>query len=277
MLEHSDTDLDLAALVVLDAKELSIPELPWQSLSRPDNLATGSKVFPIGYPEGNPWFKSIQPHLVSNVTNSLIRAEGNLVPGHSGGALVTEQGGIVGLVTRVDPLLGESTRIDRIVEKLTEWGYRVQLTFKPQASATTRPGRGGPDVEPSGGRGARLSVNSIRNFRPIDVSPAQLQVTFDYSYDGARGNVPGRGSDKVHLQACSLQSDGKQTPGTSCVISAPIRSTEGTQTIMIPMQFGSGSYTSSSVQVCLWAETGDIRRGEEIYCEKFEYSKRWTK
>lgn len=84
-------------------------------------------MFPIGYPGGNAWLMAVQPHVVSSVTANVIRAEGNLVDGHSGGALVTEDGGIVGLVSSIDAVLGESQRIDRVVEKLAERGYRVSL------------------------------------------------------------------------------------------------------------------------------------------------------
>jgi Trypsin-like peptidase domain/PASTA domain len=151
LLEDSDTTLDLAVLAVLDAAKLNVPDLKWQALTRPDSLVAGSKVFPIGYPAGNPWFKTLQPHLVSVVSSNVIRAEGNLVPGHSGGALVTEDGGIVGLVSSVDALTGESQRIDRVTEKLTEWGYRVSLTWKSTAATPSPPATpGNPPVVPTG-------------------------------------------------------------------------------------------------------------------------------
>jgi hypothetical protein len=138
VLEHGDVDLDLAVIAVPGASKLSTPEFAWQVLVSPQSLAPGNKVFPIGYPEATPWFMNIQAHLVSSVTNALIFTEGNLRPGHSGGALVTEQAGIVGLVTQVDPLVGQSTRIDRIRERLIEWSYSVQLTWKPEALPTPR-------------------------------------------------------------------------------------------------------------------------------------------
>lgn len=138
LLMDADVTLDLGVIAVPDAGRLRAPRFTWQALTRPDPLTRGTKVFPIGYPGGNAWLIAVQPHLVSAVTTSLIRAEGNLVDGHSGGALVTEDGGIVGLVSNVDPVIGESQRIDRVVEKLVEWGYPVSLTWKPASPAEPR-------------------------------------------------------------------------------------------------------------------------------------------
>jgi S1-C subfamily serine protease len=141
VLEHGDTMLDLAVIAVPEAGRLSLPKFAWQTLTRPESLTPReTRVFPIGYPGGNPWLIPAEAHTVNTVTTSVIRTEGNLAHGHSGGALVTEDGGIVGLVSIVDAVIGESQRIDRIVEKLTEWGYKVALTWK-EANAGTDKGR----------------------------------------------------------------------------------------------------------------------------------------
>jgi hypothetical protein len=145
VLEHGDTTLDLAVIAVPEAGRLSLPKFAWQVLTRPDTLIprkTG--VFPIGYPGGNAWLIPAQPHIVTAVTTSVIRTEGNLVDGHSGGALVTEDGGIVGLVSIVDAVIGESQRIDRLVDKLTEWGYKVALTWKAANTGTDQAGSADP-------------------------------------------------------------------------------------------------------------------------------------
>ena len=169
LLEHSDTTLDLAVLAVLDAAKLNVPDLKWQALTRPESLVAGSKVFPIGYPAGNPWFKTLQPHLVSVVNSNVIRAEGNLVPGHSGGALVTEDGGIVGLVSNVDALTGDSQRIDRLLEKLTEWGYRVSLTWKSTAASPSAPAApAAPTTPPAAPTGEVVTIRTSGSSRSYD-------------------------------------------------------------------------------------------------------------
>ena len=65
--------------------------------------------------------------------------------------------------------------------------------------------------------------------------------------------------------------------GTSCV-GAPISSPEGTETRIIQMQFGTGSYTSSKVRVCLQAAlAGPGQHPKEFFCETFNYSKNWRR
>jgi hypothetical protein len=135
LLERQDPDLDLAVLAVAPARELAIPDLAWAALSNPSALATGQKVFPIGFPAGMVWDKPQQHHLVHSVPLLQILSDGSFVAGHSGGALVTEEPAIVGMVSKAGSLRAESTRIDRVIDKLKEWGYPIELTFK--TSSTT--------------------------------------------------------------------------------------------------------------------------------------------
>lgn len=127
LLDHVDRDLDLAVLVVQGAGDLAIPELRWKSLGVPTELDQREEVVPVGYPSGTPWFVPVQPHLVAHVDARAVKTEGNLVPGNSGGALFTKDWRIVGLVSSVGALLGESTRIDLVINQLNEWNYPVQL------------------------------------------------------------------------------------------------------------------------------------------------------
>ena len=132
VLEHRDTDLDIAAISVFGGEELDIPELVWQSISQPDTLSVGEKLRPVGFPRGVPWFIPQQRHLFHSQTQRQIQSEGELDPGNSGGALVTEGWGIVGITTQADRPYNRSSRIDRVVEKLREWKFDVALT--PKAS-----------------------------------------------------------------------------------------------------------------------------------------------
>lgn len=131
-----DETLDLALLVISEASRLAVPPLPWAVLVRPDSLILGEKVIPVGNPLGDSWFVPRQPHLVARVNSQTIETEGELKHGHSGGALATEDWGIAGILRREGGLLGESTRIDLVVEQLNRWRYPVDATFK------TRPTKG---------------------------------------------------------------------------------------------------------------------------------------
>ena len=118
------------------ARGLSIPDLPWGAWGSPKALAPGSRAFPVGFPNAMQWFR---PQLASRRQHRHCAADsdrGEVFPGNSGGALVTEDWRLVGLVSNVNSLLAESSRIDRVIEKVTEWGYPVELTVR--ASSTGR-------------------------------------------------------------------------------------------------------------------------------------------
>jgi len=129
LLSNFDGDLDLAILSVPGARELEVPEFDWKILRRPSELQPGADVFPVGNPQGRPWFVPVQPHHVNRVDPQFINTEGNLVSGNSGGALFTDDWQLVGLVSTVDSLLGQSARIDLIMDRLKAWNYPVQLEF----------------------------------------------------------------------------------------------------------------------------------------------------
>jgi trypsin-like peptidase/PASTA domain-containing protein len=132
VLEHFDTGLDLAVVAVPEASKLGKPTFVWDAMTRPESLPQGAPVFPIGFPSGNAWFRTQLMLTVHRVNSAQIETEGTLLPGHSGGALVAQGGGIVGLVSNTDRLVGESQRIDRVVEKLREWRYPISLDWKPR-------------------------------------------------------------------------------------------------------------------------------------------------
>jgi TonB family protein len=152
VLEHKDTDLDIAVISVFGGQELDIPELAWQSISPPQTLSAGEKLRPVGFPRGVPWFIPQQRHLFHSQTQRQIQSEGELDPGNSGGALVTEGWGIVGITTQADRPYNRSSRIDRAVEKLREWKFDVALTTKVsipvEPTVKNEPARVLKDVQP---------------------------------------------------------------------------------------------------------------------------------
>jgi hypothetical protein len=146
LLDTFDANLDLAVLAVAGASGLAVPPLAWASIVTPESLVPGEPVVPIGYPGGMPWFVPRQTLVVSNVGPQAVQTEGNLVPGHSGGALATADWGIAGIVRNVGSVLGEASRIDLVVRRVRDWGYPVQATFRTRAPATSGAGgdAGGP-------------------------------------------------------------------------------------------------------------------------------------
>jgi hypothetical protein len=145
VLADGDVDLDLGMLAV-DAREVPNSDLAWAVLADPNALEPGAKVFPIGFPNAMPWFRPQQPQIINRVSAQHIHTEGQVFPGNSGGALVTEDWRLVGLVSNVSAVLAASTRMDRIVEKLQEWRYPVGLTLATSRTPT-QPKPTQPDAE----------------------------------------------------------------------------------------------------------------------------------
>jgi hypothetical protein len=172
LLTDADPVLDIAVLAVPGAGTLAVPELAWQALLSPDALEAGDRVFPLGYPSGEAWFVPRAPHFVSSVTGEAIRTEGDLVPGHSGGVLATETWDVAGIVSRVGSLLAQVSRIDRVVERLREWGYPVDVMFRDRPSAA-----GSSTCDVAGSLLTTLSIDPIKN------------ASWEKSYPGL---VPGR-------------------------------------------------------------------------------------
>jgi hypothetical protein len=134
-----DESLDLAVIRVPGASQLAIPKLPWASFLSEEALVNGEPVAPIGYPSGMPWFLPKQPHVISSVSPQVIRTEGALVSGYSGGALLTTDWGIAGLVLRTGTLLNDILPIDVALRRIRDWGHEIEATYKerPRASRST--------------------------------------------------------------------------------------------------------------------------------------------
>ena len=116
---------------------------------------------------------------------------------------------------------------------------------------------------------AATRPNDIRNFRAVDVSDTDLQVTVDYAYDGSRG----AGLRYIYMAAIALQSDGSQVPRTDFVgLGGPgeVRVGDGTTTMLIKKS-GSETYTSTAVRVCLVSN----EPYGQLLCKLFRYTKLW--
>ena len=128
---HGDPNLDLAVLVVADAAKrgFQICKFPLDHRLRyPDELTRGAEVFPVGYPNGVEWAMPIVADVLSEVRGELLTFQSNvLASGYSGGALLADDGTVVGLIRQDQPPFGRATHIDKVIEAVRAWGYPVSL------------------------------------------------------------------------------------------------------------------------------------------------------
>ena len=121
---HFDANLDIAVLILSNASSLAVPRLPFDRLGDSTKLARRDIVRAMGYP----WYVSPLDDRVSTLNNEAVRfASTSVRMGYSGGALFNDKWEIVGIMRTDQPPEGEAVRMDRVIEKLKEWGYPVQL------------------------------------------------------------------------------------------------------------------------------------------------------
>ena len=156
---HSDTTLDLAVLIVSKASELSVPALPFGMLGDSTQLAreTG-RVRAMGHPGGRDWFARPVPDVVAGGTADAVRFDAAWIgPGYSGGGLFNDKWQLVGMIRSDQPPEGEAVRIERVIERLKDWGYPVQLgagtkvTVVPKVEAPVEPVAGQTRVNAADG------------------------------------------------------------------------------------------------------------------------------
>lgn len=140
LLATYDEQLDLAVILVDKASELAIPPLPFNNVALASSLNKGDLVFPMGYPNRQPWSTRALPDAIASVQDGLRFDTNYLVPGNSGGALLTSNWRVAGLVTERSGGQGTAIPIERVMAKLRGWNYQVQ--WKPgEAVAAPVPSR----------------------------------------------------------------------------------------------------------------------------------------
>lgn len=135
VLSHFDRDLDLAVLSVAGIEGLGIEldGIPLQQLGSPDRLVRGDEVYSIGNPRGMAWQVNVNPDRISRKDVLNLAFESVLIAkGHSGGGLFNKNWALVGMITADQHPNGIALRIDRILEKMNEWGYPVALNAAPE-------------------------------------------------------------------------------------------------------------------------------------------------
>lgn len=127
LLETADDALDLAVLSVENLQGLSADHLVF------NRMAAGAPrvqqpVYFVGHGGSEIWHTRRAPDAISAVSGDTVRFQSAfLIPGDSGGALVSDGWRIIGML-RSDQA-GEATALSmhRILEKLREWNYPVAL------------------------------------------------------------------------------------------------------------------------------------------------------
>ncbi len=131
LLEHVDSNLDLAVLVVTYRMESDLKSLTLDQLGDSTSLKRGDTVHSIGNPRGQQWRVNVTPERVSDkVGDSIFFESGFIGPGHSGGALVNERWELVGMIKADEPPDGVAVNIRSMLDALSRWGYPVKLRIR---------------------------------------------------------------------------------------------------------------------------------------------------
>jgi formylglycine-generating enzyme required for sulfatase activity len=111
----ADTHKDLA---VIRAK-MGTAKLDFARVGDLQHLKQGSPLYAIGQPTGKAWGVTYAPGFLSNVFAWRLQLQSaHIQPGHSGAALVDQQGRIVGIVNDTDGTTATAFRIDRALDLL---------------------------------------------------------------------------------------------------------------------------------------------------------------
>jgi formylglycine-generating enzyme required for sulfatase activity len=132
-------DPDLAVLLVpeTDALRQSFEKLPFdlgivlRRSRSPLTLQQHDGLFTIGNPNGIPWYSApFDPDRVLTVKDDAIEfRSGFIAHGHSGGALLSQDWYLVGMITDDQAPGGRALRIDRVLDRLDDWGVAVDVAM----------------------------------------------------------------------------------------------------------------------------------------------------
>jgi hypothetical protein len=120
--------------------------------------------------------------------------------------------------------------------------------------------------------------NRIGNFHAVELSPGELQVSIDYSYDGSYGdgNFRAGGKHALYLQVCAETDEWR-----GFCRAEPMKPDGQSATIMIADD-SVPTMTSSRVKICMekipFQPNGSFapQLSEPFYCEAFQFRKAWT-
>ena len=136
VLDRSDAQLDLAVIRVRTASDPCAVHL--ERAAEPTSLTRNSNVYPAGYPNGVPWGVPATPGRIGRLEAGNIVFESSfLAGGHSGGALLTDNGSVAGLLKSDAGPFGQAVPISTVLAWVRERGYPVML--RSPVPSSTRP------------------------------------------------------------------------------------------------------------------------------------------
>lgn len=121
--------LDLAVISVGGWKELGMNfcALPLSRAGAATGLKRRQPVYPVGYPNAL-WGMPVEPDRISQVTADQISFQSAVIAkGHSGGALLTDRGDLIGMLRADEPPYGVAVAIESVLKAVAGWGYPVEL------------------------------------------------------------------------------------------------------------------------------------------------------
>jgi hypothetical protein len=140
LLEHSESNLDLAVLAVVGRLGMDFKSMPFNQLGDTNSLKRGDAVYSIGYPRGQPWRANVTPDKVSSRSGPTISFESAFIgKGHSGGALLNERWELVGMITADEPPDGVAVNIQSVLDALSQWDYPVSLNRRGRLASAPNP------------------------------------------------------------------------------------------------------------------------------------------
>lgn len=128
LLSSVDTKLDLAVIAVPGLNDLQLPSSLFDSVRVGPPLQHRDSVYFVGFGGGVPWHELAKPDSVSTVDSESVKFQSAfLSQGDSGGPLINERWQIVGLNQSDQQGEGQALPFSRVLEKLREWSYPVNL------------------------------------------------------------------------------------------------------------------------------------------------------
>ncbi len=135
----SDVQLDMAVLRVnIDALYLPPDSLVLDWLGEPRDLDISHNLHVVGHPGGQLWFlnRSDLP-FDRRDGHDLVFQITDLRRGYSGGALLNEQGLLVGLIKVTGNREGVALSTERLLERLRQWRFPISLVKPPRKGRGT--------------------------------------------------------------------------------------------------------------------------------------------
>jgi hypothetical protein len=134
---HDDT-LDLAVIAIAGLKDMALdPDtLPFDHLGDLGSLERGDAMFLLGHPNGLPWRVNTAPERFIEFRGDSMDFESNLIArGHSGGALLDERRGLIGMLQSDQPPYGLAISMHAIARRFDAWELPVALKLRPATIA----------------------------------------------------------------------------------------------------------------------------------------------